>query len=125
MFLKRFVVAVALIAFIMPMTVSVGAATFVTGQRPASSIPHAGIGLIAASGSKQNPEQAAKESPDEDSLLGLIQPYLEQIRPYLAPIEAFLREQATAFKAFVIENMPSGNRRGQPRAVIDLPPPSK
>lgn len=123
-FLKRPVVAVAFAALIMSITVSLGGAATVSGLRPAASIPHSAVGLIAATGPEQGSGMAEKESPDDGSILSLIRPYLEQIRPYLAPIEAFLREQADAFRKFIMENLPSGERRGQPRAVIDLPPKS-
>jgi len=117
-FLKRSAVAVAFAALMMSMTVPGGDAAVVSGPRPAPSIPHPAVVLIAAAGS----DEAAAKRPGDDSWLSLLHPYLEQVRPYLAPVEAFLREQASAFKTFVMENLPSGMGRGEPRAVIDLPP---
>ncbi|MHA1599139.1 MAG: hypothetical protein ACTSV1_10490 [Alphaproteobacteria bacterium] len=68
----------------------------------------------------------AAEDPDDDTVLAMIQPYLDQVRPYLAPIEDILRERAEAFKTFVKKNISSGMRQDTPRVVIDLaPPPSR
>ena len=66
----------------------------------------------------------APEATEGDTILAMIQPYLDQVRPYLAPLEDIMREQAEAFKGFVEDISSGGERRGTPKAVIDLPPPS-
>lgn len=121
---RRFVMAAVLVAVTFAVTVSTGQATVAGGSPSALPLRHPAFLLVAASGS----EAVARESSDDDSLFSLIRPYLDQVRPYLdqvrpylAPIEAFLRQQAKAFKGFIMEILPYGNNRGQPRAVIDLP----
>jgi len=61
LFVKRFVVAVVLMAV-----------------------------LTGAAGPAMASEHMAADDPDGDSLMAMIQPYLDQIRPYLAPLEEII-----------------------------------
>lgn len=71
-----------------------------------------------------SPINAAEEASGEDEgVMAMVQPYLDQVRPYLAPVETFMRAQADSFKGFIKDNFASGGtNRDTPKVVIDLPP---